>query len=1377
MALTREQFDAKLAAKGLPEKDAAYLRRQYYNDMVRPTLKGKPREQKHAAFAEWGILGSSPIPSQRTRDHLLGSAMENALPGAAAGAVGIVRGLVDAGPIGAVRHGTRAVAETVVDAGARAVGIPTPKRPADRGLLLPRDKDAHDLLTPGGIGHAVGSNLIGAVLPLNVFQGAKAAKAGVNLLPKAPPPTTLTQIAKGIAGAGATSGTIAGATSAGNQLADKGSISLGQLATDTAIGTGLGGALGGIVARQTARAAQQAAARGAAKAAAAADAPPVPARDPSVTPEQLRRFEAERAVARSQSEDYLLPSYEPPLPAPLTPTAGARHQGVPGQNPARGSEVALQMNAARQAARTATNNEALAQGATEPRGVSPHAPTGDPVADALLARFAEAPMPRIEPPPAPAPVAAVEPPRTVLPEPAPPARAPHEAQPIPDLLSPELQEEMARSSALLRRSLEASDAAPAAAPAPSAADQQALDFFASLDDELPALGIRGAQPAGAGVPTPDDQAAAFARLADELAELGIIPRADAPPASGAGNLARQLLSDESGSFNAAAIPGGTLRAAEATVTQGIRPVERSIENLANRALGKATEIAAAPINNLAGREVVRGGFDAATGEQRIGQQLAEGYDALREPIRRLFMGAQMGDDYKLLRRSADSAARAINREGEATAQALRESLTPPQLEELYRVLNDRTLTATDLASVSEPVRARINELSRMQHELGSLTDAQFTANEGQYLKRLYEKHLAAQPGVVKVMKAAANGLKGSKFRGKKDPLTQAQFDLYSQPWQKVADNEAAGTVTIHNPATGETRDVAAKKAGDFLSEWRNLGTKDGKVTAWRDWTPEERTAMGESKDAALALEATFKSAAREIRNGQLLRDVARNREMAIPVAEVQAGAAAVPDGWVPFSNEVVKGSTVRKWGKLADHYVRPDVAQDLIQAQRAREEMKTWRTLMSYWKKGKTVYNPGSHLNNFMQNTIALELNGGSLADLPTAARAIRNKGPLYQQLEDAGLFENTHVLTELANAITTAPSGSTTGLIAYTLRGLQKADAAVTDAYQGADVLFKIALVVGKMREGMPLDDAVNMARTRMYHGDINSPFIDKAANTVLPFIRPVAWTLAEVPKMMLRNPIKVAKLGLYWHMWNQAATMFSGQTAEQVEARRALLPDYLRGPFKVAQFPLRDTKGLPLMLGTAYWNPVGSTNPADGMERSALPFVPQFLDPGGPIRTAANLASNYDAFRERPIRDKSTSGGQQAYDVARYLVSELAPSNVFNQMGKVVDAARGVPDYGGRQYDVPTALANVIGIKLQPFDDKAAYTKMITNYARQIEDMKGVIGDAARDYARTGDQAAYQRVYDSQSALIAAKIQEMQARIEQARPALGEQPDTATR
>lgn len=855
---------------------------------------------------------------------------------------------------------------------------------------------------------------------------------------------------------------------------------------------------------------------------------------------------------------------------------------------------------------------------------------------------------------------------------------------------------------------------------------------------------------------------------------------------------RDLVAGESGlatAEGAFALPGTAAARGVAGAGKLLAAADRKVDQAGKLIEGKTSEVVAAGVNKIAGRDILQGGTDLTTGEDRLGQQAAMAYDKLREPIRNLIMGPKLGDDYQLLKGKSEAAGRMIAQEGENVAQGIRHDLTPDQVVELYRVLNDRSLTDTDLARVSEPVRARINELSREMHEHGALSDNQFSANENQYLKRLYEKHLEQQPAVSKIAQAAmrwVNGedvdipmktviaqdgslqtpskrIRGSKYRGKKATMSEEAFNALNQTWEQLR-VDPSGKVVLRNTQTGATKTVGARQAGDYLGTWKTLEKqKNGKVVAWRDYTQTERDAMGESKDAALAIEATFKNAAREIQNGRLLKDVAGNRDMAVPASQV--GDAGAPEGWVHFTNEKNQ-SGKPKWGALTDHYVRPDVAQDLQMTRKIQNEWKTWRTLMAWWKKGRTVYNPASHLNNIMQNTVTLEMNGGSVSDLPAAARVILDQADEFQAMREAGLFDDTFALTELANAITHAPVDSPTGTIAYMLHALQKADETATKAYGGADNIFRAALVLGKVREGMPMEQAVDLARTRMYHGRINSPALDAASNSVLPFIKPVAWTVAEVPKMAMRNPAKLAKLGMYYLLWNQAATMFSGQTNEQVKAREKLLPEYLKGPGKVAQFPMRDTYGQPLILNTANWNPVGVF---DTKENAAIPWLPQSLNPGGPLITASKAFSNYDDFRERKIRDESLPPEQQAWDVAKFLVGELAPTQVFNSAFKIADAVNGVEDYGGRKYDVPTAIANAFGIKLQPFDDKKAYGKLAKKRVRELDDMKDVLKDAAKDVkAGRMSKEQYQSLYERQVGRIRDHALKIRQELTEAKPAL---------
>jgi hypothetical protein len=766
----------------------------------------------------------------------------------------------------------------------------------------------------------------------------------------------------------------------------------------------------------------------------------------------------------------------------------------------------------------------------------------------------------------------------------------------------------------------------------------------------------------------------------------------------------------------------------------------------------------------------------------IGNQLADGgLHLLREagndhptlgPVLKAVRGFTQSDaglpaDYTHARDvSAPARADELLRPALAKADEIRANHDPVTQEALHDAI-----TMGHDSPEANAVRAIVDPVSQTLLDTGALTQAQYEAWAGKYLPRLYEKYLSEMPVVAGLMRSASKALKGSRSRGKLSTVDPDRLGLMQRDWQPLGTTTADGKVTLEDAANGDQIDIHPKHLGDYVApagsdaaHWKPVRTSGNKVVAWRDYSPEERAQMGEVKDVALALETLAQRSYKDLKNGLLLKDVSNNPEWSQPVASSQLP----PEGWVHFSNE--QGANgVAKWGALQDHYVHPAIARDLqasIKLQSTLDNIPGFSELMGFFKRSKTILSPTYYVNNVMQNVPILELAGGDLTDHPEAIHQMATGGELHQQAAALGLYRDSGLAREIAGRLSGAGLDASNP-IGFALKAAGALEQEGAKFAQACDDSFKLALVIGKMRTGMSMPDAVKYSNETFYDSSrVNSPLARIGAATAWPFIKPFLHFSVKLPELAARNPAKMVKLALYYQGAQMVMNAMNGESQKDADARDALMPEYMKGNNQ--KLPFTDTKGQQLVVDTKNWNPL---NVYDTSDRTAAPtgsMLPQALVPTGPIATAFALKSNYDDFKGKAIADKATSPGSQARQLAAYLVKDLGPG-VIGQAGKVAGALTGTPDPGGRVYDLPTALANFVGIKAQPFDADGAYAKMARNTLAQVHAHQMEVQDAGRQLAKgVITQAEFQAVADEQKGLIAQTLAQFQGNAATAAPAL---------
>lgn len=114
-----------------------------------------------------------------------------------------------------------------------------------------------------------------------------------------------------------------------------------------------------------------------------------------------------------------------------------------------------------------------------------------------------------------------------------------------------------------------------------------------------------------------------------------------------------------------------------------------------------------------------------------------------------------------------------------------------------------------------------------------------------------------------------------------------------------------------------------------------------------------------------------------------------------------------------------------RFGRLAGKFVQDDVAGQLLELIEAPGiALKIYDTVLGWWKTGKTVLNPGTHVRNVLGNLFFSQLAGnsvwnpGNLAYYRQAIAALRQGGPVLTEAYDAGVLGADFVSAELRQTL-----------------------------------------------------------------------------------------------------------------------------------------------------------------------------------------------------------------------------------------------------------------------------------------------------------------------------------------------------------------------
>jgi hypothetical protein len=558
-------------------------------------------------------------------------------------------------------------------------------------------------------------------------------------------------------------------------------------------------------------------------------------------------------------------------------------------------------------------------------------------------------------------------------------------------------------------------------------------------------------------------------------------------------------------------------------------------------------------------------------------------------------------------------------------------------------------------------------------------------------------------------------------------------------------------------------------------EWEVRGTKNGKVVLWRDFTKEERTKMGEIVDARFTVAKTFMLMAHDLATGRFFKDIALNpawsqAEQPAPgtwLDGAQYGfrkqmSAPSDISWVRVPETVIKDSNTKRYGQLAGRYVRADIWRDMQQLE-ALQNPNTWDRVLRQWKLNKTARSPVVHMNNVMSNFILMDMADVRATDLVEGIKQMLNKGPIYQQAMDHGAFgtdmvaaeirQNTlqPILDRLAQASqqgqddamfdtrwkvldlllnhTAAHLGPVGRGLARVVnpagRGIKRADEAMLKAYQMEDEVFRMALMVRRIGQGVAPELAATEAREQFIDYDIRAPWVNAARRSVLPFASYTYRAAPMLAKTLATRPWKIAKYATLAYMFGALAYALMGEDDDDEERQRRSMREQEQGRTwmgvpRMMRMPYNhtydDESKNPVFLDIRRWMPAGDIFDM-GQGQSVLP-LPGFLQAGGPLLLGAEMYFNQSAFTGKKIVNHDIdTAGDVASKTADYLYKAWMPSAAYIPgswyWGAVGNAMKGARDNAGHPLSLGETLASSVGVKLKTQDVNDG----LQRYAREFE------------------------------------------------------------
>lgn len=384
----------------------------------------------------------------------------------------------------------------------------------------------------------------------------------------------------------------------------------------------------------------------------------------------------------------------------------------------------------------------------------------------------------------------------------------------------------------------------------------------------------------------------------------------------------------------------------------------------------------------------------------------------------------------------------------------------------------------------------------------------------------------------------------------------------------------------------------------------------------------------------------------------------------------------------------------RSFGRLAGKFVAEPIADQLTAiAGQESPAMEIYDDLMRAWSSGKTVYNPGTHVRNFLGNFMFANLSGTSIHNplnwkyYREAFKRLRDGGDDLKELYEQGVLGGDFSSAELKAALrelmpdaammNDEPPARLLARLGRALLGklperigrtATKGAAFANAVYKSTDDFFKAACYIKARDMGMsPEEAAAHTRKWNPFYDHIGSSSAIKFARRIHPFLsfgieaarilknavreRPIALASSMIAPYVL-TLASMNLLGLSSDDQNEVLKdmrgklKFKGMTGDW-PAFSILLP--MRSEGKLTQFDLSNVMPFAGLLG----RPLES-----GQEGDFAQYLAKQLITGSPLMNLpVAIGMNRDPFNDRNLVEQDMSPGEKAMKRAQYVWNMIAP------------------------------------------------------------------------------------------------------------------------
>lgn len=678
-----------------------------------------------------------------------------------------------------------------------------------------------------------------------------------------------------------------------------------------------------------------------------------------------------------------------------------------------------------------------------------------------------------------------------------------------------------------------------------------------------------------------------------------------------------------------------------------------------------------------------------------------------------------------------------------------------------------------VVAIATRVANEVAGLGQAKVDAGLISEATFRKRETSYLRRLY--------GLFEGADATSDRPASVSVRKFRIPGEQMRKDLSD------AERLRLGEIREADYRVAETFERGGKGVATARL-FRALSSMEGVIH------PEYTKAVDEAVAAQGALEDLLerlpasRTGDRNNPGGWSLDEEAEFARAKRAVFLAKAKVREFPRAFERPTDGFVRLPDTPQLGSLRGAVVRQDVADYLNAVPDLRNPAMVWSQLMHAWKKIKTVYNPGTHVGNFVSNAVRTAMSELPLHLQPTylnrawqdlkaygpatkflAEQGVLERGlPIYGDLQAKGLASDKTALRALAR--TTRPET----LAALESQGIKpmgdlellgrRIDAKVTRAYALEDGVYRVALFQRYVDLGLAPEAAVAEVRRILPEYTTRSPILNALRNTASPFILYPAKYIPSLLNDILERPERWALLAAMWGGLDYANRQRYGSINEETD-----LPENQRtNPWLGYLLPGRtQVDALPRALrkdagarGEKYTIDVARFTPLSAVTGSPVPGslatqlgrnVPGILQPGGPLVDIGARLANTDPFTGEKWLTASDEPGDKVRKVLlEGVAGQVMPSalsfhapRVYRDLQNDDPASAMVDALGFVGLRPQTVLPGVEARRaLRTLDE--AESEIMLNYRREVQRAKS---DERREALRAETAAKLVRLGERKS------------------------------